>query len=186
MKKDLSNKFKALHLSDDSTESAGSNQFKVPDAYFESLQSEIISKIESLSELETVASKNQFSVPPNYFEELPIQIQQKTSIAGKIQLWKEWMALLIRPQIGLAFASLILILFLGLRTRQTVIVESSVEPITLEDLGNSLYLNDVDEFTLIDILAAQQESDASNTSTNPYVQYLLENDIDISQIENSL
>ncbi len=162
------------------------DSFKVPDGYFDTLETQIIAKIELISQLEKTATKDQFSVPANYFEELPAAIQQRISFPEKKYKLKEWMTILLRPQISLAFASLIILLWFALKTRETKIIESPASVITLEDLGNSEYLHELDEYTLIEMLATQQEIGSANITTDPYVEYLLDHNIEISQIETNL
>src|SRR5437868_4577494 len=53
------------------------NPFSAPEGYFDSLNSDVMKKIESLPGVESVSNENPFKVPENYFEILPSVIQQK-------------------------------------------------------------------------------------------------------------
>lgn len=186
MKNQKLDKKQAFQLPEASELAASSTAFKVPDGYFDALESDIFLKIEAVSNLENEVGLNHFTIPENYFEGLPVQIQEKINGNSSKHYWKDWIAILLRPQVSLAFASLLVLLWFAFKLQDKKAIEIPELIITVDEFSDSEYLQDYDESTIIDLLATQQEINPSNSIPDSYIQYLLDNNIDISQIENSL
>ncbi len=186
MKKAHSDIKKDFKLPEQADASSNKVSFSVPDSYFDNLALQITTKIEKISALENKIGDSPFIVPENYFENLPQQINQQISTSGKRKIWKEWLFVLLRPQVSLAFASLLFLIWFTVKTREVKIVDISQSQISLEDLNESEYIRYLDEYSIIEVLASQEETSASNSNTDAYIQYLIDNNIDISQLEYTL
>lgn len=157
------------------------NKFSVPDGYFESLPGKITEKINSLPDLETSKGKNLFSVPSGYFEDLPSEINSR--ITGRQPRLIGWLNSLQRPRIAipLALATMIFLGGLYFYTQRKIIYFPQNE-FTAEELQNSVELQNIDEDLIVNLL----ENSSSNDTINNFEQYLIENNIDLTQIENEL
>ncbi len=185
MKKAEKDKLKSFNLEDEKSKLSSIKSFAVPADYFTSSQNEMLGKINALGEKENSVLPNPFLTPENYFEKLPNSIQQTITNQRQHQNLPGWIEILLRPQVGIAFASLLLLLWFGVKTRQPKIIESGSSEITVEYLVAADYLRDLDETTIIEMLLAEDVSSAS-PSSDTYIDYLLDNDIEISQIETDL
>ncbi len=186
MKKAFSDKNKDFKLPEQPDFLSSRDSFDVPGEYFSHLQDQINKKIELISTLENSTGDSHFKVPQNYFENLPNRIGQRISRPIKNNSWKEWLAILLKPQVSLAFASLLLLLWFSIKTREPKTFEIPSSIITLQDLGDSEYIQYLDEYNLIEVLATQEDIPSSESNTDTYIQYLIDNNIDISQLELSL
>jgi len=176
MKKDTDNREDKLR------ELLGKNEntFSVPTDYFEKLPGEIMDKINTLPDFEKSAVTNPFKVPDNYFEKLPIAVSEKIA-AGKSS-FLPWLNFMNRPRfvIPAAFATIVILAGLFFFTQRNT--TTPFQEITFEDLKNSTYLQSMDEDLFVEVLSAQNEI----TSDESLEQYLIDNNIDLSQIENKL
>jgi len=180
------NKKRTFNLPDQPAQNGGHEGFSVPDGYFDTLETDIISKIELISSLENSGANTQFTVPANYFEELPIIINEKVLASKQKSKLRELLSIFSRPQLAISFASLTILVWFSISTRMTENFALNDAGYSIEQLNESEYLEYIDEYTIIELLASQPEVQSSALSNDPYVQYLLDHDIDISQIENSL
>lgn len=164
------------------------NPFKVPVDYFDSLSDNILQKINAIPDLERMKRENPFSVPDGYFDTLPAKIQQRIiDRKKKISFSAEWISIIFRPKLALAIASVIILLVFGIKfLMKTGSTESSDNFLSCEEVKNSSYFNDMDESILVDILENEQTKNPGVKEDNSMEQYLLDNDIDISQLENRL
>lgn len=155
--------------------------FQVPDGYFESLSGKVMDSIHALPDFDKQSVSQPFSVPADYFENLPLAISNKITHVSetKISLWK-W---LFNP-VRFIPASFSILLFLGgyfyFTRTQTFILNNNL--FTEENTDDSQYLQALDDYDMIEYLANQ----SYDNSTDEYDQYLLDNDIDISQLEKNL
>jgi hypothetical protein len=185
MKKVTKSQNKPFSLPERPEELSSMNDFKVPNGYFASLEEALKTKTEVLSVLTKSPSREEFEVPQNYFDELGQQIND-TLRESKRSSSKEWLKILLRPQLSLSFAALLLLLWFTIKTRELKVIDLPSAYLTIEDLSKPEYLDDLDEYSLIEALATQQDKPASPTVDDPYIEYLIDHDIDISQIVNSL
>ena len=164
------------------------NPFRVPDNYFDSLADNIQQKINALPDLERMNRENPFSVPDSYFETLPTAIQQRI-IDGKNKrsVAAEWISIVLRPKYTLALATFIILLVFGIKyLTKPGSFESPDNFLSCEEVQNSSYFSDLDESILVDVLENEQTKNPGIREDNSMEQYLLDNDIDISQLENRL
>ena len=162
--------------------------FRVPDDYFEELPGVIQSQIQQLPDFEKSAVVNPFSVPEGYFEQLPLAISdaiegQKNSVFSLRTFFKVF----LQPRVTVAFASLLLIFFISVRFfTKEITVNAPTAEFSMQDLNNSQVLDELDESTLIDLLAEQNQDNSVEDQNENIEQYLIDNDIDISQLESRL
>ncbi len=164
-----------------------SNPFKVPDGYFDSLPEMIQQKINAVPDLERMNRENPFHVPEGYFDSLPAVIQQRI-VDGKPakSLSREWILNLFRPRY-IAWAVVLLLLVFGIKyLTKPVILSSSGNYLSYEEAENSDFINYIEESAFIDVLDQETDESASGKEDTGIEQYLLENNIDISQLENNL
>jgi len=163
------------------------NPFKVPDGYFESLPGKTIQRIQGETELNEVSNENPFHVPEGYFQSLPAVVRQKISENNRRSGINEWIGrFLFRPKYVLAFGIILLMLVFGIKYfNQKGIQRLEDVQISCDDLKNSDYLAEVDESLILDALE-QQAPNENMKEDQSIEQYLIDNDVDISQLENHL
>lgn len=157
------------------------NSFTVPPGYFEKLPDNIMDKINSLPDFEKKAVNNPFIVPDGYFENLPSEISVK--ITSQKSILYTWLNNLQRPRIAIPIAFATIILLAGLFFyQQSTYTKSTQQEITADEISNSTYMFSIDEDLFVDVLSNQND----NVSDESLEQYLIDNNIDLSQIENKL
>lgn len=161
-----------------------SNPFKPGEDYFENFQNKIMFRVEEFEELKieapvlsNIPKYNPFEVPADYFDELPTAIQEKCTIRNLKLTWKEWLAMIFRPNFAIPVLSVFLIAFSAIYYLQKNQME--IEPFVAEEINIEEQLQNIDESTIIDALAAQVNNETSiDTDQDKIMNYLLENDID--------
>lgn len=158
------------------------NPFSTPPSYFDNLSGDILHKIETLPDFNGVAPTTPFGVPDHYFENLSTQITDRV-IASKNARKPSLLASLFRPTIAipLAFASIVLIASI-IYFNQNKNINLPVQEFTSEDLDESDFLQNIDESVFVDLITF----DNTNIKEDSLEEYLLDNEIDISQLENEL
>ncbi len=154
--------------------------FKVPEGYFESLSDKVMDSIHALPDFEKQALNQPYSVPAGYFEELPNLINDKILNSNRNQFSWKW---LFNP-LRLIPATFSILLFAGsyLYFTRTQTFDISNASFTVEEIKDSQYLQSFDDADLIDYLANQSD----DNTTDEFDQYLIDHDIDISQLEKNL
>lgn len=152
------------------------NNTRLPEGYFDQLSDAVTSSVKSIP----TAKESGFGVPENYFEKLPLMISDRIAEKerGKVIGFSS-----IKRYAPVAIAAMLIagvFIYKGIQNEKTTIPES----ITAEDIQESGVLLDIDEEAIIDQLADQAVTDV--TPTDSMQQYLIDNNIDISQIENHL
>ena len=172
MKAELNNEEKKLR------EALKGDSFNVPEGYFEKLQGNVMDQINALPDFEKTSVTNPFSVPENYFETLPL------SVGGKLKTQNpKLLGWLLRPRIAISLAFATILLLAGIYFyNQRPASNQPMEECTAEDLRDSNFLQSIDEATFVDVLAELN----TDTTYDDYEQYLIDNNIEISQIENAL
>ncbi|TAH42938.1 MAG: hypothetical protein EYC69_03685 [Bacteroidetes bacterium] len=186
MKKAYSDIKKDFKLPEQADATPEKQPFSVPDYYFEDLSKQITSKIELISGLDTGTIDSTFSVPENYFENLPHQINQGIRSSGRRNLWKEWLSVILKPELSLALVSLLVLIWFTFKSREAQYVVIPQSNFSIEEFNASDYIQYLDEYSIIEVLASQEEIAGSNNGTDAYIQYLIDNNIDISQLEYTL
>jgi len=162
--------------------STSKETFKVPEGYFEELSGNIMNSIQSLPDFEKQTSTQPFSVPENYFEQLPSHINERILLTTHSR--SSFLNWLFRPArlIPAAFSLALLIGGYFYFTRTQKIEIDSNNTCSVEDISESTYLQSMSDDDIIDFIAAQQD----DKTIDEYDQYLLDNDVDISQLEKNL
>ncbi len=175
-----------FRLSDLSDQESGPAPFTVPDDYFKELQAWIYLKTNALAGLEKADAVEPFEVPENYFESLPLKVRAKISSGHGNPVRNEWVAALLRPQISLSMIAIFFLIFFVTSTFRTQVIEVPSNNLreSLTDNGYDLML--LDESMLIEEFMAMDNPESGENLTDPYVQYLIENNIELSQIEQLL
>jgi hypothetical protein len=172
---------KLLENSDSST------PFKVPDHYFYSFPEQMDKMIAQLPDFEKTAVSNPFSVPEGYFDRLPLEINEAVLAAERKSLsWKERLITFLRPSVSipsLVTLSLVVAAFFFFTQVHTVDVNAYTAN-SSEEFSSSDIAQEVDESTLIQVLT--EEYSETGEADDSYEEYLLDNNIDLSQLENKL
>ena len=171
-------------------EGQSGNPFATPAGYFESLNSNMMEKIESLPDFETTSSENPFKVPAGYFDSLPTIVQQRIiDVDSKGISFSGWISGILSrpaPKYALAFASIALVVLLStLYFTRTVSVEYATQQAPESEQLDAAYLQQLDESDLAD-LYAQQTSQETDSQEEGMENYLLDNDIDMNSITDQL
>jgi hypothetical protein len=157
------------------------NPFIVPSGYFEELPGKIVDQVSTLPDFEKTAVVNPFEVPADYFDNLNLAISAKIAIQKSKPF--SWLSNLQRPRIAIPIAFATIAILAGLFFfKQRVNNYQPQEEITADDLRNSYFLETIDEGLIVEILDKQKV----DTTYDSYEQYLIDNNIEISQIENAL
>jgi hypothetical protein len=156
------------------------NSFNVPKDYFENLPDEIMKRVNELPDFEKTSNENPFEVPANYFENLPNIVSEKITSRKKSS---SIVIRILRPAVlvPLSFAAIITIFFIYLSSVKNISTPSEKE-FTADDLKNSTYFQSIDEDLLVEMLPMEY----TIASEDSLEQYLIDNNIDISQLENEL
>lgn len=162
--------------------------FRTPDGYFENLPDIIQHQIQQIPDFEKSAVVNPFTVPQDYFEKLPFAVSQAVEQSQHASFsLRTLIAQFKRPSVSLAFASLALVLFISIRFfSREIIIQAPDSGLTVEELTHSVSLDELDENMLIDLLAEQNQDASVNDQNQNIEQYLIDNDIDITQLESRL
>lgn len=157
------------------------NYFQVPPGYFGKLPEEVMDKINLIPDFGKTAVDSPFSVPDGYFEKLPGKISDRIVINRTGS--HGWLASLLRPKIAIpaVFAVVLLIAGIYFYSIKSVTYKSSSE-ISANDIENSGYIFRMDEELFVDAL----EDGSGNSKDESFEEYLIDNNIDLSQIENRL
>ena len=155
--------------------SGSGKEFKVPANYFEELPDRI-SKMVQDPDFESEPAVNPFRTPDGYFHRLPIEVSDRITSGARVPSYRPF------PRLAsLALASIIIaacVLFIV----KVQHYNPTRSQITLEDIRKSNYLYAIDEDLIVDAYM-----NVEKTSTNESIeQYLIDNNIDISQIEKAL
>ena len=158
------------------------NPFEVPANYFDDLTLMIERRI-AATELTVIPKENPFEVPAGYFERLNADITDNV-IASKKQKSFAWKALFSRPKLAVSFATLALaVVFVFKFSTFNKIDKYSFSE---QEISNSHFINDIDEGTIIETLYSETKPNAAIQKQSEIENYLLDNNIDESQISGQL
>ena len=167
------------------------NCFEVPENYFESLSSSITNKcFLSTSKLSEIKKENPFHVSSDYFEMLPQAIQEKIIASKNGTSLSEKLIWITKPQYSVSLVAIITVITIGAffiyfnnpKETQTELIASN--EISLND-----QLSGIDESLLIETLTNNENSQGDNykeINNDRIVNYLIENNIDITTITDEL
>ena len=161
--------------------------FRTGSDYFDDFNSRLLGRISDLEEIKAMApvlfslpKYNPFVVPADYFEELPAKVTELARRNKKTTSPFEWFSLLIRPRFILPVAATLLIAIAGIKymNSNAVMPKNDTEELSLEE-----HLYDIDESTIIDQLTAEAIDENENTEEGSIRDYLIENNIDETNLE---
>ncbi len=162
------------------------NPFIVPENYFDSLADNIQAKINALPDVEKMSRENLFRVPEGHFDSLPSSVQQRIMDGKKKNMLEEWISIALRPKYSVSFAILVIVAIFGIKYfLKPTTSEKPGSSLSYNEVMNSEYIAQLDEASLIDMLE-QEDKDNGVKEDNSLEQYLMDNDLDISQIEDHL
>jgi hypothetical protein len=173
-------------LSEKHDPDADSALFSVPEDYFKNLHATILLKTQTLTELERRKAEDPFGVPANYLESLPSKVHERIRSGDGKPVRNEWVTALLRPQISLSLLSFLLMIFFAASTFRTQVIEVPSGSLAEPETENSYELMLLDEDILIEEFVAMDNFEAGENLSDPYVQFLIENNIELSQIEQIL
>ncbi|MEW6469255.1 MAG: hypothetical protein AB1458_10035 [Bacteroidota bacterium] len=160
------------------------NPFSVPENYFE----ELPGRIEARLALERIGKENPFAVPEGYFDRLPAAIEQKLDKKHPkiIPLFS------VRSLGWAAAASVALLLALNLfRDKPVEISDNTIVEMAALEKTSIIENAELFHITESDVIEALEESGTSITGSTDLseedkeaIDFLLDNDIDISSIAN--
>lgn len=163
------------------------NAFTVPENYFE----ELAGNIQSRLVVESIGKQQGFEVPQDYFEGLASRITEKTTEQKQPVIIS-----LFRTNFRYVAAAASIALVIGLAflfsrnetvaTGSANIVAAHITPISKQDIKEYLHAN-LDESVLLEYAFADNNTDQVKVKTDgleksDVVDYLLENNIDVSEI----
>jgi hypothetical protein len=173
------------------------NPFTVPVHYFETLQDEVLQKIQSeagTTVLDSLQKENPFDVPYNYFESLPGKILNRIREEENKPTFAETilnkLGYLLKPKYALAAIALVIgiTIFVGKMSNSTVNVptlDAAEKQVTAQDVNDYISSN-IDQFDEKSIVACVSNKQLDNA---PFPMNSIDlnnqNSIDLSQIDDN-
>jgi hypothetical protein len=161
------------------------------DNYFDDFTSRLQNRIIDIEDIKSFApallnipKHNPFDVPSDYFDELPSIVQEKILETKSRPLRFEWLTLLIKPRFVFPMVVTIFIAVLGINfMNKNAEVKNTIE---IEELSLEDHLYYIDETEIIDQLTADAviENEDLQTDNNSIENYLLDNNIDETNLNN--
>lgn len=163
----------------------------VSDAYFDGFSSKLQNRINDIEDIKAFAPTlleipkyNPFEVPADYFDELPTIVQECILESKNKRSRFEWIILLLKPRFAFPMIVILFITIAGINyMNKNAELKNTEEELSLED-----HLYYIDEIEIIDQLTADASIEAENVSTDEssIENYLLDNNIDESNLNNEL
>ena len=173
-------------MQDDKTQ----NPFHTPEGYFDSLNAEVMKKLASIPDTESVSEDLPFKVPAGYFDTLPTIIQQRIiDMNAREFSLSRWVASAfsrLTPGYSIAFASIILVVALStFFLTRTIEVDYSAQRIQESEKMDAAYLQQLDEYVLAEVYI-EESSAVAETQDDGIENYLIDNDIDLNSLSEHL
>lgn len=162
------------------------------DDYFNSFKSKLQNRIEDEEDIKVLAPTllsidkyNPFEVPTDYFEELPSIVQERVIASKNKPSYFEWLFLFLKPRFVLPMLAIVFVSIVGIKYLNNKV---EVKTETSEDLSLEDHLYYIDETDIIDQLTADASVETESTSDddNSIENYLIDNNIDESNLNNEL
>jgi hypothetical protein len=168
------------------------NPFGTGAGYFESFADKIRSRVEEYEEirndaplLSNIPKYNPFDTPSGYFDELPSVVQQKCIDFKTKSSVPPWILMIFRPRIVIPAICVILIAFAGFHFLNKN--NTDVKNMYTEEMSIDEQLMNIDESTLVEALASASTDEAESDPENETIkEYLMDNNIDESNLNNEL
>lgn len=137
--------------------------------------------------LKSMNRENPFKVPDGYFDSFPTIISERIAVQNSKPGWIILLQNIFRPKYIVAMFVFAAALASGIVyfNQHTTITDQEII-LSYDDLNNSNYIAQFDESDLIDAYLSGANADKSNESNTEIENYLLDNQTDISIIENEL
>ncbi len=167
--------------------------FKAGEDYFESFTSKLQNKIDDYEEIHIEAPTlagipkyNPFEVPKDYFEDLPTRVQQVVLENKSSKTIIEWLLLFIKPRFAVPVLCTLLIAFGGIKFMNNNAESTKTE--VAEEITTEEQLYNIDEATIIESMDTNQNNENTAVSTDDanIQNYLIDNDIDETNLKNEL
>ncbi|HKR07260.1 MAG TPA: hypothetical protein VJY62_21680 [Bacteroidia bacterium] len=137
--------------------------------------------------LKNMSRENPFKVPDGYFESFPTIITERITSQRSKPAWIIFLKNVFQPKYVVAMLVFAAALTSGVVYFNQHPAATDREIIlSYDDLNNSNYIAQFDESDLIDAYLSGANADKSNESNTEIENYLLDNQTDISIIENEL
>jgi hypothetical protein len=170
---------------------SNSNPFKADTDYFENFESRLKQNIDGLDEIKTEApylynipKYNPFEVPAHYFDEVPTIIQQRCIESKPAISIIDWLLLLIKPRFAVPVLATIFIAISGIHFMEKNADLPKTE--TAEEISVEEQLYNIDESTIVEALTTEPADLKQNNANENIENYLIDNDIDETNLENEL
>ncbi len=152
----------------------------VPENFFEKMEKSIQDQMSTLPSRRT--DINPFSVPDEYFISLQSEISERISQQSTKSIFRIPSFLKARILIPISFSLLLAVSgYLYFTKTHTITLEN--QQLTADDLSSEGYLMDIDEQSLMEFVSDKRTTSHSDSGIE---QYLLDNNLDISQLESAL
>jgi len=132
--------------------------------------------------LSKIKKENNFSTPQNYFEVLPEVIANKNLNNKSLYFIFDKLSARILVPFSTFVAILVILFFLNYNTLETELTNEQIGDLLI----NQEYVN-IDDYLVYDAYSEVLDEEQKETSTTEeYINYLIENNIDINSIINEL
>ena len=168
------------------------NPFNPSEDYFNSFTSKLQNRIEDEEDIKvlaptllSIAKYNPFEVPADYFDEFPTLIQERVIASKNKPSYFEWLFLFLKPRLVVPMLAIVFVSIIGIEYMNNKV---EVKTETSEDLSLEDHLYYIDETDIIDQLTADAsiETESASDDDNSIENYLLDNNIDESNLNNEL
>lgn len=141
--------------------------------------------------------RNPFEVPDGFFENFSSNIQDKIAAQQKQSVWSIVYHNLIKPKFAIPVLASVCIIAVGIKLlNKTAIINTNNNiAVTYNDLSQSDYFADINVSDLSEALNnttssisnnVKTESDSYRLDKNQIENYLIENNVDVSDLANEL
>lgn len=135
--------------------------------------------------LHNMDKKNPFVVPEHYFETLSSRIQDRIALENKQPQWMKIIKSLLLPKVAIPALACCLMVGVGIKylVKPAAITVTEETAITYDELNSTEYMNMLDEEQIVTALAEEKDI---TTNTTEIEDYLIENNINESELISAL
>ena len=138
--------------------------------------------------LKNMSRENPFTVPQGYFDSFPTLMSEKIASHSSKPAWSVFFQKVFRPRFVVTACVLAVAITSGvIYFNRDIPVNNPEIIISYNDLKNSDYLDQMDESDLVEAYSSSEQELSQDNSKNSSIEnYLIDNQTDISLIENAL